>query len=357
MEETRQTLTVESKVLDEAQQQLEEVSHQLSVTRTAFDIEHPKLVETTELLKAAEERQQHLLQEIIAANANLEDRQSETENLSLREAEIRESLVQLESREKELQASVVTLTASEQTVRLQYEEMSQQKQEIEITLSQREKELSEKLGATAQELAELEGQLLPLRDWKTKMDALQEHLSSLDSDSLESRNVRNEIEMAMATLRYLLSNAGASRARAQLAMSRPQAQPTQIVDQSGTEATPTMTGLQPPDSVSMNSRLSRLRESIQREEARLQFLNQERERQEQRNRLQRNADPALKEQNRKLEEQIRLNETRLSMLEARLQNGQKDESRQRETMMTLTQQINELRVTLSTVATCGQEQS
>jgi chromosome segregation ATPase len=106
----------------------------------------------------------------------------------------------------------------------------------------------------------------------------------------------------------------------------------------------------------MNSRISRLRESIQREEARLQFLTQERERQEQRNRLQRNADPALKEQNRKLEEQIRLNETRLEMLEARLQNGQKDESRQRETMMTLTQQINELRVALSSVATAGQQQ-
>jgi hypothetical protein len=199
-----------------------------------------------------------------------------------------------------------------------------------------------------QELSELEAQLLPLRDWKTNMDQFQAILASSPADSLEARNARNDIDMAMATLRYLLSNAGANRARSHLAIARAQA-PSQSMDHSAVSESQA-DGQLPQDSITMGLRQGRVRESIQREEARLEFLRQERERQELRNRTHRTVDPALKEQNKKLEEQIRLNETRLEMLTARLQNGQKEESRQREIIATLAQQVHELRHSLCSPA-------
>lgn len=173
------------------------------------------------------------------------------------------------------------------------------------------------------------------------MDQFQACLASSPPDSLEARNARNEIDMAMATLRYLLSNAGASRARSHLAVAC--AQPGNSGADPGTPA-------HEQDSITLGLRQSRVRESIQREEARLEFLRQERERQELRSRTHRGVDPALKEQNKKLEEQIRLNETRLEMLATRIQNGQKEESRQREIIATLAQQVNELRLSLCTPA-------
>jgi chromosome segregation ATPase len=105
------------------------------------------------------------------------------------------------------------------------------------------------------------------------------------------------------------------------------------------------------DSLLLASKLQRLRESVQREESRLEFLRNERNRQEIRNRSPEAADPALREQDRKLEEKIRLNETRLSLLETRLKRGEEDERRQREKIATLTQQLTEMRSSFASAST------
>jgi chromosome segregation ATPase len=101
----------------------------------------------------------------------------------------------------------------------------------------------------------------------------------------------------------------------------------------------------------LTSKLQRLRENVQREESRLEFLRQERTRQETRSRVHTVTDPALREQDRKLEEKIRLNETRLSLLETRLKRGEEDERRQREKIATLTQQLTEMRSSFASAST------
>lgn len=281
------------------------------------------------------------------------------QELQQNEALLKEAILDNESRIAKLEASLQHLTTAEETARATHDEMQRMAKDAEAAHAKREKELSEESSRAEKELAELNGQLLPLRDWKTTMDELQARLAALPSDSLEARNVRNEIEMAMATLRYLLSNAGASRARAQLAMSRPRptAQETeQIEAQSSPSTNSASEGGSSQDTISLNSKLRQLRETVQREEARIEFLNQERERLEQQGRIQRTGDPALRDKNRKLEDQIRLNETRLAMLEDRLQKGQQQENRHRETMATLAQQLNELRLSLSNTASAAHSQ-
>ena len=50
-------------------------------------------------------------------------------------------------------------------------------------------------------------------------------------------------------------------------------------------------------------------------------------------------DKALREQDRRLEDKIRVNEARLELLEARLRRGEEDEKCQREKIATLKQQL------------------
>jgi hypothetical protein len=53
-------------------------------------------------------------------------------------------------------------------------------------------------------------------------------------------------------------------------------------------------------------------------------------------------DKALREQDRRLEDKIRVNEARLELLEARLRRGEEDEKCQREKIATLKQQLTAL---------------
>jgi chromosome segregation ATPase len=153
------------------------------------------------------------------------------------------------------------------------------------------------------------------------MDECQVRLNGLPPDTLEARNLRNEIEMAMAGLRHLLSCV-------------PQGRALSVATQSSSG-----TGLE----AALNARLNRLRETMQREESRLEFLRQERERQELRSRTRPAIDPALREQ----ESKIRLAQEQLAMTEAKIKRAAMEEQSYREKIATLRLQLAELRTEFS----------
>jgi chromosome segregation ATPase len=93
----------------------------------------------------------------------------------------------------------------------------------------------------------------------------------------------------------------------------------------------------------LNARLNRLRETMQREESRLEFLRQERERQELRSRTRPAIDPALREQ----ESKIRLAQEQLAMTEAKIKRAAMEEQSYREKIATLRLQLAELRTEFS----------
>lgn len=89
----------------------------------------------------------------------------------------------------------------------------------------------------------------------------------------------------------------------------------------------------------LNARLNRLRETIQREEKRLEFLQQERARQETRARTRPVVDPAVRDQEAKL----RLAQEQLAIVEAKVKRAAADEQNHREKISTLKALLGEMR--------------
>jgi hypothetical protein len=96
--------------------------------------------------------------------------------------------------------------------------------------------------------------------------------------------------------------------------------------------------------MALKARLTRIRESVQREAARLEFLRQERAREETRGKAGTPAgDSMLREQERQLENKVRREEEKLAALERKLENAGMEEEKRRERIAEMEHKLSELK--------------
>jgi chromosome segregation ATPase len=317
----RQQLTATEAALFRTTQSLQDTRQKL----TAIEQQHAEA--TTQLacqqqqVAASAARHAEIQAAVSLGAAKIASFEGTLDRLKEEEAAIQSRIETLSTEEQDLRSGLQRLGAAERTVRARYEETRSIAEEAEKERLTRDEELNRNAAAVRLELAELETRLIPLRDWKERMDQCQARLTGLPPDSLEARNLRNEIEMAMAGLRHLLSCVPQSRARSMSSQSS-----------SGT-------GLE----AALNTRLNRLRETMQREESRLDFLRQERERQELRSRTRPAIAPALRDQ----ESKIRLAEEQLAITETKIKHAAVEEQNYRDKIAALSLQLAELRTEFS----------
>src|SRR5258707_1077696 len=94
--------------------------------------------------------------------------------------------------------------------------------------------------------------------------------------------------------------------------------------------------------------LTRIRESVQREAARLEFLRQERAREETRGKAGTTAgDAMLKEQERQLENKVRREEEKLAAMERKLENVCMEEEKRRERIAEMEHKLSEVKADIA----------
>ncbi len=318
---TEEDLACGQDLLCDMRQQLTATEAALFRTTQSLQDTRQKLTAIEQQVAASAARHAEIQAAVSLGEAKIASFDGTLDRLKEEEAAIQSRIETLSTEEQYLRSGLQRLGAAERTVRARYEETRSIAEEAEKERLTRDEELNRNAAAVRLELAELETRLIPLRDWKERMDQCQARLTGLPPDSLEARNLRNEIEMAMAGLRHLLSCVPQSRARSMSSQSS-----------SGT-------GLE----AALNARLNRLRETMQREESRLDFLRQERERQELRSRTRPAIAPALRDQ----ESKIRLAEEQLAITETKIKHAAIEEQNYRDKIAALSLQLAELRMEFS----------
>jgi chromosome segregation ATPase len=99
--------------------------------------------------------------------------------------------------------------------------------------------------------------------------------------------------------------------------------------------------------MALKARLNRLRESVQREATRLEFLRQERAREESRNRTSGGGGAMAREQERQLDNKIRREEERLATIQRKIELTEVEEEKRRERIADLERRITELRADIA----------
>ncbi|CAN5897812.1 hypothetical protein BH11VER1_BH11VER1_30990 [soil metagenome] len=212
----------------------------------------------------------------------------------------------LEQREESVKKTLAELTELERTDRDRFEAIRKLTAEAEGASQKQKDELAAHLNQTQRELAAMESKLSPLREWKEDMDKRYARLASLPENSDEAKELWREIEAEKANLRKTLevNMPGAAPAPAAALMkqgggirdlvlrSKPGAKSddkksakstNEVIAPDeraaiGTGSLISGTGQE----MALNARLNRLRESVAREASRLEFLRQERSREEMR---------------------------------------------------------------------------
>ena len=111
------------------------------------------------------------------------------------------------------------------------------------------------------------------------------------------------------------------------------------VGQTGTGAMHSGTGQE----MALKARLNRLRESVQREATRLEFLRQERAREELRTKGGSTGEPMLREQERQLETKIRREEEKFATVQRKLELAEVEEEKRRERITEMERKLAELK--------------
>jgi chromosome segregation ATPase len=311
-------------VIEECEPRQQTALSQLAATEQCIERLHSTLQEKEAARTALQTELDVLKTKIKEAEHRLQAQQSQ-------ETAAIQHIQDLEKQQQRLQESLAALHAGEKIERARYEELRDLAQTAAKENAAEKEALTSRLECARQELADLETRMQAFESWAARVSQAAQWVASAQQDApAAAAQARNELEISLAGLRHLLNQRTASP---------------------GPAHAPVAAGLAQDgsDPALLSSRMNRLRENIQREEARLQQLQRERARLEARPRgtgpLQ--AAPALREKDQKLEEKIRLNEARLELLEARLRRGLEDEKRQKEKLATLAQQLAEMRARFS----------
>ena len=95
--------------------------------------------------------------------------------------------------------------------------------------------------------------------------------------------------------------------------------------------------------MALKARVNRLRESVQREAVRLEFLRQERTRDDSRGKGGSTNDSVMREHERQLENKVRREEERFATLQRKLELAEMEEEKRREKIADMERKIAELR--------------
>jgi chromosome segregation ATPase len=176
-----------------------------------------------------------------------------------------------------------------------------------------------------------------LLDWKERMDLCLNRLQQAEADSSESRSAKDEIQMALGALRQIMERLQTGKMESSRQTSGEGSASARTVSSStSTSSSETKTGSALLSEVRPNSRLSRLREELQREESRLNFLRQNSRSLELRARIRPSLPSVQDGQNSGAQEGT-------SQWEERIKRAAIDETNLLEKISTLKGQIAELR--------------
>ncbi|MCB1276264.1 hypothetical protein [Prosthecobacter sp.] len=275
----------------EAEARLSSLTSQIESSQQQFTDASAKLATTNE--------EHTRLANEIGVHQDTIDAQQKKLEIALRERAAAENqTAALRDRETALLTSIEALLSGEKTQRQRYDELRSLTTAAEHEHANRMKENEEQLASTRQELQEVEGRLEALEAWNQRMIGSQNRLASLLPDSLEARNLRNDIDVSMAGLRHLLSKGASAVAPPPLSAHADAAAESQPQEKRA--------GVNP------------------------------------RARIQSQAGSAMREHDRQLEDKIRQNEVRLELLERRLKRGELEERCQREKIASLKQRLGEI---------------
>lgn len=358
--------------LDRQIKELAAVEDKLHQTRIVLQKVEGQRTETESWLRVLEEKKAFV--------------QTGIDALAAEEGTSKGRLEVLRGREKDLRLALDELSQREQEERGRFEEIRRLSVEAEKEHAAQSESLKRSIDLTRRELGDLELKLAPLREWKDAMDKRYEKLASLPEDSAEARELWREIEAEKANLRTLISaDAGQTRGitlseavlrgltkgegtREEVVAAVPEAttpkaagKPGKLhapasfndgdspseranVGQTGTGAMLSGTGQE----MALKGRLSKLRESVQREATRLEFLRQERAREEARGRTGTVAGEALmKEQERQLDTKVRREEEKLATLQRKLEMAEMEEEKRRDKITEMERKLAELKVDIA----------
>jgi len=352
--------------------------------RQNLDRQCQELAETEGRLNATRadlEKSEARRTELTSLNADLDLRQKELEKTVAKLDEDREALLGkmevLRGREHDLKQELVTLSEREEKDRSRFEEISRLSADAEKEFADQSERIARSMAISTRELADLELKLTPLRQWKEDMDKRYERLASLPEDSADARDLWREIESEKSALSMLMGKkVGDSRGitletSVLRGLTAPQSDESEGSPSSRYRRNITKGKLHAPEGVgagdtpeergnvghtgtgamlsgtgqemALKARVTRLRESVQREATRLEFLRQERAREEARKQGQGGNEPMLKEQERQLEIKVRREEEHLATVSRKLEMAEVEEERRREKIAEMERKLSELK--------------
>ena len=219
VEAAHQTLQSHESALARAKKELIEIDSSKQKTEASLAAAQETLSSTENLIETANEtlagleeavskktdRSKCLDQSIADSEIQVAELNGKLTALNQTKEDTTKTISELSERREQLESSIEELSASEAREQARLAQAKTEADDFDQTQTLRVAELQGQIDAAQKELAQLETRLLPLRDWKLVMDKRQAELKALPSDSVEARNLRNDMEMAMATLRHLLS--------------------------------------------------------------------------------------------------------------------------------------------------------
>lgn len=391
---TRQEeLAAETKRLEETTARRAEITRQCEELAST----EAKLASVLHQFTLAEERHEELMQGIAGAESRITGLSGSITALQGKEDAAKGRLEVLHGRENDLRSELGKLATSEHESRARFEELRELISQAEQEHQTRLDEHGTKVRACHQELHELESKLAPFREWKEAMDQLYARLSELPQDSSEARELWHEIEKEKEDLETLISTARTQAREMAVKTVKKPASAIRVASASPVADIPLpekaameeamhvevhvsgppgghssdhshghghghangtgvgssdrgLNGIHGAASAAslvqertLKARLNHLRESVQREESRLEFLRHERGRHEVRARTSGPASDALqREHDRHLEAKIRHDEEQLSALHHKVELAKAEEEKRRAKIVEMEHRMAEL---------------
>ena len=299
-----------------------------------------KLADVKQQHTACEKQLEEVRESIKTDEAQIVTLKASVKSLEGDEGAAKGRIEVLHAREKDLRTELASLASAERTERTRFEEVRQLAAEAEKGYAAQQQQLAATLDSTRRELADLVSRLTPLREWKESMDQLYARLATLPQDSPKARDLWHEIEKEKAGLHSLISTSHTQVRGVSL---------REAVRHTGGAATVHVSTEQRSSAgasqeSTLRSRLNHLRESVQREESRLESLRKDRTREDIRPRSGGPAAEAmLREQSRQLEAKIRQEEERLAAMQRHLEATGMEEEKRREKITEMERKLAELR--------------
>lgn len=349
---TQDELVARAKELAAETQRLEEIqTRRAELERQCQELADTgqKLTVLKSELAAAEARLAEVKTTSAACEAKIAEQNSAIKALSGDESAAKGRIEVLHARENDLRAELTQLGSAERSQRTRFEEVRQLAAEAEKEHAAQQQQITSSLATARSELADLLSRLQPLRDWKEAMDQLYARLATLPQDSPEARDLWHEIEKEKAGLHELITTARtqAHAGAPEVSLGRAAVSASVAAESPVRARTSSTVAPGTTQETTLRSRLSHLRESVQREESRLEQLRVERTRHESPHRNNLAAEAMLREQSRHLEAKIRQEQERHHALLHNIEISQAEEEKRRERLGEQERRLAELRADIA----------